>query len=203
VDHQSAVGRFVLAESYREFATAFSSSKPLKRKYSQNDMCVMVSKLSHIKRCAAKREPQLDQFTQQVGDSSARAHSLAELLANDQTKSFQAADRRSTDRGATVRLGSVTEDKSPISGLLWKMARPDKIRGCVFTLCARSEHQIFSAAGELRSSNTLVWVKRRSCTHGDLNATNVAIEATAERYHAYIIDALECRRILRSRFCHA
>lgn len=46
----------------------------------------------------------------------------------------------------------------------------------------------------LKASNTKQWATRRNCTHGDLNATNVAIDATqSDNPQAYIFDAAGMR----------
>lgn len=40
------------------------------------------------------------------------------------------------------------------------------------------------------ANNAAIWVRRISCTHGDLNATNIAIDLGAPgRPHAYVFDA--------------
>lgn len=43
--------------------------------------------------------------------------------------------------------------------------------------------------GRLRQNTDTIWVRERTCTHGDLNATNIAIDPTGDgRPRAYVID---------------
>ncbi len=42
---------------------------------------------------------------------------------------------------------------------------------------------------QLRGNKKLIWARRQTCTHGDLNPTNIALEAVKDGYRAYIFDA--------------
>ena len=189
-------GRFLLSETYESSRPAFFKFEATESaKYSQNDIALMVQKLSHVKRCAAKKGTQRSLIiTQQVGDSSARPRSLAELLAEPSqqivSKLPAIAEQIATQLAS---LGSVTEDQFPISRLLWNWHDLEKIRAAYQRHAPQASTEPLALLDKLRSSQTLVWVKRRSCTHGDLNATNVAIEVAGDDYHAYIIDGAGMR----------
>jgi len=189
-------GRFLLSESYESSRPAFFKFEASESaKYSQNDIALMVQKLSHIKRCAAKKGTHRSLIiTQQVGDSSARPISLAELLAKPSQEVISKLPTISAQIATQLAsLGSVTEDQSQVSRLLWNWHDATKIRAAYTRHAAEASTEPLVLLEKIRSSQTLIWVKRRSCTHGDLNATNVAIEATADAYHAYIIDGAGMR----------
>lgn len=189
-------GRFLLSETYESSRPAFFKFEATESaKYSQNDIALMVQKLSHVKRCAAKKgERRSLIITQQVGDSSARPISLAELLAKPSqqvvSKLAVIAEQIATQLAS---LGSVAEDQFPISRLLWNWHDFEKLRAAYIRYAPQASTDPLVLLQTLRSSQTLVWVKRRSCTHGDLNATNVAIEVAGEGFHAYIIDGAGMR----------
>jgi hypothetical protein len=189
-------GRFLLSdnrESSRPNFFKFEATESAK--YSHNDIALMDHKLGHVKRCIAKRGTYRSLIvTQQVGDSSARPISLAELLAKPSqevvSKLPSIAGQIATQLAS---LGSVTEDQFPIQRLLWIYHDPEKIRAAYARHAPEASTEPLLLLDKLRSSSTLVWVKRRSCTHGDLNATNVAIKSAIDAYHAYIIDGAGMR----------
>ena len=189
-------GRFLLSETYESSRPAFFKFEATESaKYSQNDIALMVQKLSHVKRCAAKKGTHRSLIiTQQVGDSSARPISLAELLARSSQEVISKLSAIAEKIAAQVAsLGSVTEDQFPISRLLWNWHDLEKIRAAYVRHAPQASTEPLILLEKLRSLQTLVWVKRRSCTHGDLNATNVAIEVAGDAYHAYIIDGAGMR----------
>ena len=189
-------GRFLLVESYESSRPAFFKFEATESaKYSQNDIALMVQKLSHVKRCAAKKGTGRSLIiTQQVGDSCARPLSFAELLAKPSQEVISRLPAIAGQIGAQLAsLGSVTDEQFSISRLLWNWHDLAKIRAAYMRFAKDASSEPLVLLGELRSSERLVWVKRRNCTHGDLNATNVAIEAVADAYHAYIIDGAGMR----------
>ena len=159
--------------------------------YSHQSVAVMVQKLSHIKLCGAiTSSSRCLLVTQQVGGSSARPISLAQFLADRSDKARPAIPRLVSDIvGQLENLGTATEDRFPVCTLLWKWHDLEKIKAA----CAR--HGVGAGSGaiqlleKLLARQTEIWVNRQSCTHGDLNATNIALEKVEDGYRAYIFDA--------------
>jgi hypothetical protein len=93
------------------------------------------------------------------------------------------------------QLGDENEDESPVSSFLWRHLNRAAIEK-VWTNCDR-RHRVSEARSNpletfdlLKASNAKHWATKRACTHGDLNATNVAIDASVTNQpQAYIFDA--------------
>jgi len=186
------MGRFLLRDGKDSSRPSFFKFEAKERAtYSHQAVAVMVQKLSHVKLCSAMisfRRGLL--VTQQVGGSPARPISLAELLADTSDKTDIAIPRIVSDiAGQLEGLGTVTEDRFAVSTLLWRWHDLEKIKDA----CLRHGGDLGAGAVQLfeklRVSTKELWVNRQSCTHGDLNATNIAMEAVEAGYRAYIFDA--------------
>ncbi len=103
------------------------------------------------------------------------------------------------------QLGDENEDEVPVPAFLWRHLDREAIERA-WTSC--DTRQCVTQGGSnplatfdlLKTSDARKWATRRTCTHGDLNATNVAIDASLPKSHqAYIFDAgwmqadLDCR----------
>lgn len=93
------------------------------------------------------------------------------------------------------QLGDANDDEVPVSSFLWRHLDRDAIEKAWKKNDAR---QRLSQGGSypiatfdlLKAATAKMWAIRRSCTHGDLNATNVAIDASLPSSpQAYIFDA--------------
>jgi hypothetical protein len=93
------------------------------------------------------------------------------------------------------QLGDATEDCVAVRSVLW----PYLDRGKIALAWNRTDIRQNLQAGassplpvfdRVAANEAPIWVRLRSCIHGDLNATNVAIdEGAADRPRAYIFDA--------------
>jgi hypothetical protein len=92
-------------------------------------------------------------------------------------------------------LGSETEDEGPVSSFLWEHLDRGAIEKAWNScdcrqLVKNGWPSPLGAFDILKESKTKIWATRRNCTNGDLNATNVAIDASvAGEPQAYIFDA--------------
>jgi len=186
------MGRFLLRDGKESSRPSFFKFETKDRATcSHQVVAVMVQKLSHVKLCSAIISLSRGLLvTQQVGGSAARPISLAELLSDASNITDTAIARIVSDIvGQLANLGTATQDRFAVSSLLWRWHDPEKIKAA----CLRHDVGLGSGAiqllEKLRVSTKELWVNRQSCTHGDLNATNIALEAVEDGYRAYIFDA--------------
>lgn len=189
-------GRFLLNESNdpsRPWFFKFESAE--NAKYTQRDLALMVQKLSHIKRCSVKLGAQRSLIvTQQVGDSSARPISLAELFAKPTAEISATLPSIASEIAAQLtNLGSINEERLPASKLLWNYHDLAEIKAAYLQHNGDAVAAPVALLEKIQSVTTPIWVNRRNCTHGDLNATNIALESAASSYRAFIIDAAGMR----------
>ena len=92
------------------------------------------------------------------------------------------------------QLGDENEDEAPMSSFLWRYLDRDAVERA-WESCDTSQpvaedgSKPIATFDLLKASNARIWVNRRACTHGDLNATNVAIDASLPNNpQAYIFD---------------
>jgi len=92
------------------------------------------------------------------------------------------------------QLGDDNEDELPVSSFLWRHIDRDAIEKAMKSCDSRQrvaecESNPLATFDLLKASNARMWANRRTCTHGDLNATNVAIDASRPNDpQAYIFD---------------
>ena len=186
------MGRFLLRDGKESSRPSFFKFESKERAtYSHQAMAVMVQKLSHIKLCAAIISSHRGLLvTQQVGGSSSRPISLAEFLCDSSVSTDAVISRIVSDIvGQLNNLGTATEDRFAISALLWRWHDLEKIKAACLRHDGKVESEAIQLFESLRVNKKELWVNRQSCTHGDLNATNIALEAAEGGYRAYIFDA--------------
>jgi hypothetical protein len=153
----------------------------------------MVHKLAHLKLIAPTPIQSSNRsllVTQQVGGSSDRLISLADFLEDSSKTAFQSIPRVAADViGQLESLGTVVENQFPISELLLQWYDITKVEAAHLTHGGDKEAKPLRLLQHLRANKKLVWARRQTCTHGDLNATNIALEAVEDGYRAYIFDA--------------
>ncbi len=190
------MGRFLLRDG-REAVTSYLSSslKPARlRRSSHQDVAADGSQAQSRKALLRDAKPQAAALllTQQVGDSRrALSHSLSCLCCRP------SKDWRSNfaDCGGCLLPNCPALARSPksrvaVSELLWQWHDPARA-------CVRCGERYRGAEGgspiqlleTLKVRSDWLWVKNRSCTHGDLNATNIALDRVGDTWRAYIFDA--------------
>lgn len=186
------MGRFLLGDGHEASRpTFFKFEASESAALSHQDAALMVQKLSHVKLCTAMRASSRSLLvTQQVGESCARPISLAEflLLPADQVGgAILQIVADITDQLAS--LGTVSEDRFPVCELLWQWHDKNKLREIWTRNNGPEQQPPIEMLEALTASKELLWVPRRSCTHGDLNATNIALNGADAAWRAYIFDA--------------
>lgn len=189
-------GRFLLSganDPSRPWFFKFESAE--NAKYTQRDLALMVQKLSHIKRCSVTFGVQRSLIvTQQVGDSSSRPISLAELFSKPASEVSPNLPSIASDIATQLaNLGSVIEERLFISKLFWSHHDPKQIIAVYLQHGGDVAFPPITLLEKLLPAATPIWVNRRNCTHGDLNATNIALEASGSGFRAFIIDAAGMR----------
>lgn len=166
--------------------------------YTRNDAEVMVQKLNHIKVMGAVTSSSRSLLvTQKVGDSTRPPVSLSDYLRRDPTiVQPQIPLIVGAISSQLHRLGEPDNQQWPLRRLLWKCHDRDKLAqawadlgvnlGVDLPAGARDPLATFD---DLRTSETSVYVGVRRCTHGDLNATNIALDDNGGKVDAYIFDA--------------
>jgi len=194
------MGRFILKDglglshpTFFKFEPSFSNAyDPM------HDVKIMQQKLPHIKICcslAATSESLL--VTQKVGASTEAPISLSRYLATKIDDADNVIPSLINDVLQQLhQLGETSPDRVPISSLFWPSHDKDRIKKMwemfeganlmqEFGLRQTPDESLLVAL----SNHALVWIKSSPCTHGDLNPTNIAIDADTDRMRAYIFDA--------------
>jgi hypothetical protein len=155
----------------------------------------MFQKLAHVKICGSVHSANRSLLvTQQVGGVSTRPISLTEMLTNDSEMTRKSIPDVGSDIAQQLAsLGDVTEDHMNVSRFLWQCHNLEKIRVAWTQHGGGRDDRPVRLLETLLATHKPFWARRRSCTHGDLNATNIAIEAAEARYRAYIFDAAGMR----------
>lgn len=192
-------GSFVLDGMGRSLTSFFKFKEADGASYARRDAGIMMLKLSHVKVVYSLLSSSRSLLvTQKVGSAPGSPISLSEFLQRPVEQAGPQIQRIVRAIGNQLdRLGdSGNEDKQewPIKKLLWQHHHRDKL------VQAWTDHS--SEAGEtsgsddplatydhLGMSNGSVFVRVRRCTHGDLNATNIALDEVDENVEAYIFDA--------------
>lgn len=157
---------------------------------------ILSQKLPYVKAFASVSSRQRSLIVTQSVTNRGIPVSLNEYLHRDPS---EVSTHISTLVGQVIeqlsQLGDENEDELPVSSFLWRHLD----RNAIERAWKSSEpRQSFLGDGPsplaifdlLKASNARMWANRRACTHGDLNATNVAIDASpATNPQAYIFDA--------------
>ncbi len=189
-------GRFLLSDNHEASRPAFFKFEPRETAdFSHGDVALMVQKLSHIKRCSAmKGHTRSLIVTQQVGESSARPLSLAEMLARPTSEVSTCLSTIVSEITVQLKsLGSITEDRLPPAKILWSWHDDVNLASAYAKYGDSHASTPLNLLKRLRAETNLVWIKRQSSNHGDLNATNIALEVSGSGLHAFIIDAAGMR----------
>ena len=190
------MGRFLLDDAMEESRATFFKIEPAgNAEYVCRDVRILDHKLSHVKlqHTGVSRRRCLI-VTQSVTDG--RPVALDRYIYSDDDSVDGVIPHLIADVATQLaKMGGVTDDEVFAAELLWKHFAPGTLEQAVHfadqTLLAPGKHEdpiaVFKA---LEASQARIWVSRRNCTHGDLNATNVAVDlSTSDRPHAFVFDA--------------
>jgi CheY-like chemotaxis protein len=185
------MGQFLLKDGKESSRPSFFKFEPKEDAIRSHAAArIMEQKLGHVKVCGeidSSRRSLL--ITQQVGRSSSRPIMLADLLANPSDAANSAIPQIICDIVDQLgSLGSTNEDRFPVSSLLWRWHDIENVKSAWTRHGGDEQATAPRLLQLLRASKQEVWARRRTCTHGDLNSTNIALEAVANGYRAYIFD---------------
>ncbi len=200
------MGRFILDDGFGVSRPTFFKFEPEgNAHHTCRDAGILDQKLSHVKvKYSHAGRGRCLLVTQSVTDS--RPVSFDRFLGGDAAAVQPHLPQLIADIGGQLdQLGLGTDDQIPANELIWKHHDRDSIEKAwgqydVRPLVRGGLESPLEAFDQLRRNTDLVWATRRSCTHGDLNATNVAIDrCAAERPKAYIFDAGGMHRDIATR----
>jgi CheY-like chemotaxis protein len=164
------------------------------------DVGILSQKLSHIKIIGTQRSRQRTVLVTQSVTNRGVPVPLAEYLSRPpEVVGTQLPRLVSQVVEQLTHLGGESQDNVTVGTFFWAHLDRTAIERtwrAHLERCGTEEHQVspLELFDNLRASPTKYWAARRSCVHGDLNATNVAIDATNENQpEAYIFDAAGMR----------
>ena len=187
------MGRFLLDDGMEFSRPTFFKFEPSgNASYVCRDVTILDHKLSHVKvQHSASSKSRSLLVTQSVTDS--RPVSLDSMLMPTMTVDDTLLPLLVEDIvGQLGKLGDTSENEIPVPELLWKYHNVDNLKATYrppsgLSSSVPSPIAVFE---ELVSSTVRVWATKRACIHGDLNATNVAVDIGGDgRPRAYIFDA--------------
>jgi CheY-like chemotaxis protein len=190
------MGRFILDDGMEYSRPTFFKFEPEgNAAFACRDVGILDQKLSHVKvKYSHSARGRCLLVTQSVTDS--RPIPLDRLLRDDPADVLPQLPHLVGDiAGQLEQLGRCTDDQIPAKDLLWKHHNRGNIEKAwalpdVRQIIRSGSGSPLATFDRLVKSTIPIWITKRGCTHGDLNATNVAIDQTPpERPKAFIFDA--------------
>lgn len=191
------VGRFLLDDGMESSHPTFFKFEPAENAaYLRRDASIMTQKLQHIKifpAFTAGRRTLL--VTQKVGDSMNLPLPLCDFLR----QSPELVMPHLSGIVASIceqlaHLGGSRNERRLIKDILWPHHKREWLEKTWAEYASDSMKGDLLANpvvlfDELSTGTSDMWVGIRSCNHGDLNATNIALDHEGESVRAYIFDA--------------
>ena len=160
------------------------------------DIGILAQKLGHIKVFHTSHSRQRSLIVSQSATNRGVPISLNDYLHCDPSAVSSKIPRLISQIVEQLNhLGDLTEDEVPASEFIWEWLDRSAIEktwnSCdTQKLLTNGFESPVAAYDHLKASDTKHWATRRSCSHGDLNSTNVAIDASNPNDpQAYIFDA--------------
>lgn len=189
------MGSFLLDDGMGDSRPTFFKFEPsVNAPATSRDAAILDQKLRHVQvKCTLPSSTRYLLATQSVTDGTPVP--LDAYLSRDPSDVIPALPALVDDVLAQLnQLGTSIDGQAAVRQLLWRWHNRDRIAES-FQRAAESSSanglvdplELFDA---LTTSDRLLWAGRRPCTHGDLNATNVAVDIrSGERPRAFIFDA--------------
>lgn len=190
------MGHFLLDDGLDVSRPTFFKFEPAgNAPFACRDTGILDQKLSHVKvKCSLRSRTRSLLTTQSVTDR--RPIPLDRYLAGSTPSVVPHLAALVGDVCDQLnQLGRCSEDEVARKDILWRFHDRGKIERAwnqsdIRSLLKSGHESPLGVYDTLRQSDERLWVTRRSCTHGDLNATNVAVDTSAtDRPRAYIFDA--------------
>ncbi len=195
------MGRFVLDEGLGHSIPTFFKLEPAGNGVSVcRDVGILAQKLGHVKVYHTFQSRQRSLVVTQSVTNQGWPVSLNEYFQRDPAEVAPAVGNLVGQVAEQLnQLGPVEEDEVQVGAFLWSFLDRAAIENAWNSCDTRQIAEdgfaspliVFDA---LKASTARHWVTRRNCTHGDLNATNIAIDASQpENPQAYVFDAAGMR----------
>ncbi len=190
-------GRFILDEARGVSQTSFFKfCNPNGAAHTRTDAGIMAQKLNHIKVLDANVSFSRSLLvTQKVGVSENAPISLSDYLRRDPEIVQPQIPQIVAEINLQLhRLGESDMQPWPANRLVWEYHDRETIVQAVSEFGSEVEapikpEEMLEIFDALCSNEKQVFVRIRPCTHGDLNATNVALDENDGKVEAYVFDA--------------
>lgn len=162
----------------------------------RRDATILSQKLSHVKLFHAAHSRQRSLIVTQSATNRGVPIPLSEYLRRDPDTIRAVIPELVAQVSAQLdQLGDATPDAEvPVPEFFWEYLDREAMEKTWRQAAGAGLADALAAYDVLKTSTAKVWTTRRNCNHGDLNATNIAIDAdSATRPQAYIFDAAGIR----------
>jgi CheY-like chemotaxis protein len=195
------MGRFVLDDGLGHSIPTFFKLEPAGNGPSVcRDVGILAQKLGHVKVYHTFQSRQRSLIVTQSVTNQGWPVSLNEYFQRDPAEVAPAVGNLiSQVAEQLIQLGPAEDDEVPVGAFMWsyldRAAIDQAWSSCDTRQIAEdgfaSPLNVFDV---LKASPAKHWASRRNCTHGDLNATNIAIDVSQpEKPQAYVFDAAGMR----------
>lgn len=158
------------------------------------DAAILDQKLRHVQvKCMLPSRTRYLLVTQSV--TNGRPVPLNDYLSRESGDITSTVNSLIDDIVAQLdQLGTSIDGQSPVQQLLWPWHNRNRIADALRRFEKASSVGFgtnpLELFDKLITSDRLIWAGRRPCIHGDLNATNIAVDVRQEEHpHAFIFDA--------------
>lgn len=187
-------GRFILNQGQGYSRFTFFKFEPLgNAQYVFPNADLMGKKLQHVKVCyKATAGTRALLVTESV--SMGEPIAMSEFLCGDTKVITPLIPGVVADICSQLaQIGSTEEDQISLPKLLWPYLARDQIAEAWSAhadndLKASADPSPLAVFDALSRSTRIMWIIRNSCTHGDLNASNIAIDMLEHGARAFIFD---------------
>ena len=158
----------------------------------RRDATILSQKLSHVKVFHAAHSRQRSLIVTQSATNRGVPVPLSEFLRRDPESIRTVIPELVAQVCAQLdQLGDATpEAEVPVPEFFWEYLDREAMGKTWRQAAGTGLTDALATYDVLKTSKANVWTTRRNCNHGDLNATNIAIDAdAATRPQAYIFDA--------------
>lgn len=188
------MGRFLFDDGVGSSLPTFFKFEPAENaEYVARDATILAQKLGHVKVFSSLRSRQRSLLVTQSVTARGIPITLTEFLSGDPSSIQPELSVIVNQILEQLRaLGDETEGEFPVCNFLWRFLKLERVPEAWSTYAESSIAETSSTLDVLAlvaNSEATHWAKRRSCVHGDLNSTNIAIDASRDGgVSAYIFD---------------
>ena len=160
--------------------------------FARRDSSILAQKLSHVKVFGHLQSRTRSLLVTQSATSEGTPVSLSQYLKEEPREVAQHLNKIVEEiYGQLDKLGDSTDERRSLADFLWPYLERDKLVAFCRRWNGGADHDDFlTVFDRVKQSTDRVWTSVRICNHGDLNATNIAIDLNdPSEPHAFIFDA--------------